>query len=135
MTRKIIAVLLCLGGTVLAAAPALAGLQLGERPITRAEVIAAVKKQFAEMDTNHDGFISRSEFEAYHAAEEKMPDGNRGLTHIGRGWFDRSDTNGDGRISPSEAQARALELFDMADANHDGVASIEEQRLAQLFVK
>lgn len=135
MTGKILVPLLCLGGTLLVASPALAGLQLGERPIRRSEVVAAVKKEFAQMDTNHDGFISPGEFEAFHDAEQRMPDGNRGLTHIGRSWFERSDANGDGRVSLSEADNRALELFDMADANHDGTASIEEQSLAQLFVK
>ena len=135
MTRKTLVALLSLGGLLAAIAPAQAGLQLGERPIKRTEVIAAVKQQFAEMDTNHDGAISPNEFEAYHDAEQHMPDQNRGLTHIGRSWFERADTNGDGRVSPAEAQARALEMFDMADANRDGVASVSEQSLAQLFVK
>jgi len=131
MTKTIFTALAALS----AATAAQAGLQLGERPITRAEVIATVKKQFAQMDTNHDGSISESEFEAYREVQARMPDEGRGLTHIGRSWFERSDTNGDGRISLTEAQGRPLELFDMADANHDGVASVSEQSLAQLFVK
>jgi len=118
-----------------AASAAQAGLQLGERPITRAEVIATVKKQFAQMDTDHNGSISESEFEAYREVQSRMPDEGRGLTHIGKSWFDRSDANGDGRISPAEAQSRPLELFGMADANGDGVASVSEQSLASLFVK
>jgi len=118
-----------------AASAAQAGLQLGERPITRAEVIATVKKQFAQMDTDHNGSISESEFEAYREVQSRMPDEGRGLTHIGKSWFDRSDANGDGRISPAEAQSRPLELFGMADANGDGVASVTEQSLASLFVK
>ncbi|RYD89826.1 MAG: hypothetical protein EOP61_30815 [Sphingomonadales bacterium] len=117
------------------ASAAQAGLQLGERPITRGEVISTVKKQFAQMDRNHDGAIGPDEFEAYRELQAQMPDQGRGLTRIGRSWFERSDTNGDGRVSLSEAQGRPLELFGMADANGDGVASVSEQSLAALFVK
>jgi len=131
--RKSVALLIV--GTLCAASLAQAGLQLGERPISRAEVIAAVKRQFAEMDGNHDGKVSQEEFERYREIQAALPDQGRGLTHIGRSWFERCDTDGDGRVSLQEAEARPLELFDMADANHDGVASIAEQSVAQLFVK
>ena len=118
-----------------AASAAQAGLQLGERPISRSEVISTVKKQFARMDENGNGSISRDEFLAYRDYQAGLPDQGRGLTRITKSWFDRSDENGDGRISPGEAQSRPLELFGMADANGDGVASISEQSLAALFVK
>ena len=132
MTRTMIVALLSLSA---AATAAQAGLQLGERPISRSEVIATVKKQFAVMDLNRDGAISPDEFEAYREKQAAMPDQGRGLTRIGRSWFERSDVDGDGRVTPSEAQGRPLELFDMADANRDGVASVAEQSVAALFVK
>ena len=131
MTRTIVVALLSLS----AASAAQAGLQLGDRPISRSEVIATVKKQFAEMDLNRDGGISPSEFEAYREKQAQMPDQGRGLTRIGRSWFERSDVDGNGKVTASEAQGRPLELFDMADANGDGVASISEQQVAALFVK
>jgi hypothetical protein len=112
-----------------------AGLQLGERPIARSEVISTVKKQFARMDLNRDGSIDYEEFLAYREVQAQMPDQGRGLTRIGKSWFERSDEDGNGRISPGEAQGRPLELFGMADANGDGVASVSEQSLAALFVK
>ncbi|RYG27701.1 MAG: hypothetical protein EON93_19985 [Burkholderiales bacterium] len=112
-----------------------AGLQLGDRPISRAEVIATVKKQFAQMDTNRNGSISQDEYQAYREYQAMLPDGGRGLTKIGRSWFERSDEDGDGRITLREAQGRPLELFGIADANGDGVASVNEQQLAALFVK
>ena len=87
------------------------------------------------MDRNHDGTISEDEFMAYRDYQATLPDQGRGLTHIGKSWFDRSDDNGDGRISLREAQGRPLQLFGMADANGDGVASVNEQSLAALFVK
>lgn len=131
MTRTVIFALL----SFTAASAAQAALQLGERPISRTEVIATVKKQFAVMDLNHDGGISPDEFEAYREKQAAMPDQGRGLTRIGRSWFERSDVDGDGRVTLSEARGRPLELFDMADANRDGVASVAEQSVAALFVK
>jgi hypothetical protein len=131
MTKTIIVALLSLS----AASAAHAGLELGQRPITRAEVATVAKKQFAEMDANKDGSISPDEFERYREVQNAQPDQGRGLTHIGRSWFDKCDTNGDGKVSLSEAQARPLGLFDMADANRDGVASLTEQSMAMLFIK
>lgn len=118
-----------------AASAAQAGLQLGQRPITRAEVTTTAKKQFAEMDANHDGAVSPEEFERYRAVQNAQPDQGRGLTHIGRSWFDKCDENGDGRISQAEAVARPLGLFDMADVDRNGVASLSEQSMAMLFIK
>ncbi|WP_235537525.1 EF-hand domain-containing protein [Sphingomonas sp. Root1294] len=118
-----------------AATAAHAGLELGQRPITRTEVATVAKKQFAEMDADKDGSVSPDEFQRYREVQNAQPDQGRGLTHIGRSWFDKCDTNGDGKVSLSEAQARPLGLFDMADANRDGVASLSEQSLAMLFIK
>lgn len=118
-----------------AASAAQAGLQLGERPISRTEVISAAKKQFAEMDSNRDGTVSLDEFESYREVQNARPDRGRGLTHIGRSWFDKCDSDGNGRVSQSEAVGRPLGLFDMADVNRDGVASLQEQSMAMLFVK
>lgn len=133
MNRTILAAALAIAAA--AAAPVQAGLQLGERPISRSDVVSTVKQQFAEMDLNHDGAISQEEFEQYRERQAAMPDQGRGLTHIGRSWFDRSDVDANGRISLNEAEARPLELFDMADANRDGMASVAEQSVASLFVK
>lgn len=128
---KIILTLAALG----LAGAAQAGLQLGERPITRSEVITVAKKQFVEMDANRDGSVSPDEFERYREKQNAEPDQGRGLTHIGRSWFDKCDENGDGRISQAEAVARPVGLFDMADVNRDGVASLSEQQMAMIFIK
>lgn len=129
--KKIAVALLALGS----ASMAQAGLQLGERPITRGEVIATVKKQFARMDINRNGSISQDEFLAYRDYQASLPDRGRGLTKIGRSWYERSDEDRDGNITLREAQGRPLELFGIADSNGDGVASIDEQSLAALFVQ
>ena len=107
---------------------------LPDRPITRAEVIAGLKRQFAAMDANHDGTISRDEFEAYHA-RQAAGGGDAGLfAHVGSHWFDKADANGDGRVTPAEAEARPLQLFDMADADHDGTVSLAERKIALMMM-
>lgn len=132
--RSMIFAPLAIAATIFSFVPAFAqaDLTLGERPIKRAEVIAFVKKQFAEMDTNRDGQVSEAEFQAY---REKQPDdGKRGIGHIGGRWLEKTDTDGSGRVSLEEAIARPLKMFDMADMNGDGVASVEEQSMAQLLM-
>ncbi|MDB5687819.1 MAG: hypothetical protein JWR77_2408 [Rhizorhabdus sp.] len=108
---------------------------LGERPIKRAEVMTGVKSQFAEMDRNHDGAVSPAEFAAYRAKQAAQPDGGAGLFRVGSHWFERTDTNGDGRVTIAEAQVRPLQMFDMADANRDGTASVDEQSMAMMLMK
>jgi hypothetical protein len=108
-------------------------LELGQRPIKRAEVISGSKAQFAVMDMNHDGAVDDAEFQGYRARQAELPDGGAGLYHIGGRWFGKCDTNGDGRVTLAEAQARPLQLFDLADANGDGIASIAEQKLAMML--
>src|SRR5687768_3533778 len=133
MTRYMLAALIAVA-TQTAATPALAqsGIALGERPIRRAEVTSFVQRQFAQMDTNRNGSVSPAEHQAYRARQASKA--QTGLGHIGRSWFEKSDADGDGRISPAEAQARPLQFFDLADVDNDGVATVREQSLASLLL-
>ncbi len=106
--------------------------ELPDRPITRAEVRTALDQQFKAMDSNHDGQVSRDEFDAY---REKQAAGEvssplPAFAHVGSRWFEKSDANGDGMVTPAEAAARPLKFFDMADSNQDGVLSVKERNLA-----
>ncbi len=121
----------------LLAAPAVAqtAQQFPDRPIARTEVIAVVKRQFAAMDTNHDGVVTRPEFEAFRAHQSPAPpSGVDALAHIGGHWFERADANQDGRVTLDEALARPLQLFDLADVNKDGVVSVQERRVAMALM-
>jgi Ca2+-binding EF-hand superfamily protein len=122
--------------------------------------------RFDKLDANHDGSISRSEFDGAMAARaehrreggpgmgngrmgrgadrEAMRDGaprggrmaHRGGGMGGMGGFganmlERLDSDHDGRVSLAEAQARALAMFDRADANRDGTVTQDERRAAR----
>jgi len=132
MTKIEITLLLALSAAVAAPAMAQDSIALGERPIRRAEVAAFVDKQFAVMDANRDQKISPAEFETFHARQP--PKARSGLGHVGGRWFEKTDANSDGKVTLAEARARPLQLFDMADVNRDGTASVNEQSMAMLFM-
>jgi len=117
---------------------------------------------FDRLDTNHDGSISRQEFMASRpevreqrvmimrgpdgAAGAPMPppmDGHpgtnmdmhmrhmggmdMGMAGFGGQMFEMADANHDGRVSLGEAQTAALAHFDKADLNHDGKITPDER--------
>jgi Ca2+-binding EF-hand superfamily protein len=118
----------------LVAAPAFAqgAADLPDRPIARTEVIAVVKRQFAAMDANHDGIVTEAEFEAYRA--HQVPGEGGPFGHVGGHWFEHADAQGNGRVTLAEAEAHPLQLFDMADVNHDGVVSVQERKMATMMM-
>lgn len=113
----------------------------------------AMQKTHANLDTNQDGVIERSEAAA-HPRMAAMFDrldrngdgkleaterpGKHGRTDKGRhgrhgsgvmGWAVQLDTDGDGRVSRIEAaDSRMAERFDQMDANRDGYLVASELR-------
>lgn len=85
------------------------------------------KQQFQTADTNNDGKLSKQEAKA---ASEKL---NGGLA-VSRGSFDRmwrsADTNGDGALSQNEDLAYHDKMFRQADRNSDGRLTKAEVRHA-----
>jgi len=124
MTKTLALLALALGATVASAQ------DLPDRPITRAQVIAAAKLQFQKIDANHDGIVTHAEFDAYRARQAAAGGDENPFTHVGGHWFDHADPNGNGRVTLEQAEQHPLELFDMADMNHDGVISPTEARMA-----
>ena len=99
-------------------------------------------RMFDRLDANHDGMISREEFDRAHAMTGG-PEGPRGM-EMGppppggpggpegpRGHGMRMMFAGDGPVTLEQMRARALERFDRADANHDGVLTADERRAAR----
>lgn len=108
---------------------------------SRADVPAHVKKMFATLDLNHDGFVTRDELAASEARfDERMA---KAAPKRAARMFDRMDTDHDGKVTLAEVQAersarlaargrqakpsRALpSLFRLADSNRDGVVTRAE---------
>jgi Ca2+-binding EF-hand superfamily protein len=90
---------------------------MSDRVMTRDEVVQHVRKLFARLDVNKDGFLTKDELEAMHnkmmgvhGAMEGRP-GEHGFQHPDRAaMFDRLDTNHDGSISRQEFMAAQPQL-------------------------
>jgi len=90
---------------------------MSDRVMTRDDAVRHVRELFAKLDTNHDGFITREELEAFH---HKMA----GMEGMGRDMAQRF------REHPLPVPDRAA-MFDKLDTNHDGVISRQEYMTAR----
>ena len=88
----------------------------------RAQLAARVKAAFNQLDTNKDGQLSLQEFSASVPAIKVSDTPQQALQKL--------DTNKDGKISAAEFRAPKIVAFDRADANKDGVLTMEEARRA-----
>ena len=105
-----------------------------DSPMHKPSFISAEGITFKSMDTDNDGAISRSEFDAYYAKHNEK-------------HFTETDTNKDGKLTPDErvptpgapvtGTTHLDKRFNAADANHDGGLDRTEARdmpmLAQYF--
>lgn len=123
------------------AAPATSAPAKGARgDVTRAQMLAEVRQVFDRADTNKDGFMSRAEFRVRMGAVlNRTPPGTAGaptkaeaqrLLDAANAAFNAVDTDGNGKLSRTEASRRPLASFDMMDANHDGVLTLAEKAAA-----
>lgn len=72
---------------------------------------------FARLDVNKDGTISREEFKA------TSPQGPRRDV-----WFEANDIDRNGKVDLNEAIAKAERYFERLDADNDGTVTPEEMR-------
>ena len=95
--------------------PALAaqGVPGHHTPITRASVEAMVKTQFAKVDADSDGFVTREEGEAFRGARKAEWEAHRAEWRGER--FAALDANGDGSISRDEFMAPRADRGDRAE--------------------
>ncbi|MEF3081075.1 EF-hand domain-containing protein [Luteimonas sp. SMYT11W] len=87
---------------------------------------------FDAIDTNSDGYLTRSELRTWHAAKsaERRAEGERRFD----AKFREADLNNDGKLSRvevSEKMPRLVERFTWLDENRDGFLSREELRPAR----
>ena len=79
-------------------------------------------QMFDRLDTNHDGFIDETEWNAMRA---RFGGGGGGGPRTGESLLKLLDANGDGKISRDEF-GKILTLFDLLDTDHNGELSQEE---------
>lgn len=81
-------------------------------------------KHFKEMDANKDGQITPDEMQGGHKPSTAR---NDGTTHLDK-RFNTADANSDGGLNKEEANAMPMltAYFDQVDANHDGKVTRQE---------
>lgn len=96
--------------------------------VRKAQIINQREAAFKKLDTNKDGSLSLTEFNAPLVAQP-LPKANA------TPMLTRLDTNKDGKVSAAENRAPAQARFDRLDTNKDGTLSPEEQRARQAAKK
>ena len=99
------------------------------RQANRAE---RMQKRFERMDANKDGSVTLAEMQAAHdkrgeAGEHRGKRGHFGGRHGGRG---QRGEKANATMSKADFQARALQWFDKADADKNGVVTKAERQQA-----
>jgi hypothetical protein len=125
----------------LAAPPKVAAPAPAKGDVTRAQMRAETKRVFDLADTNKNGFMEPAEFrKRMGAVLNRTPPGSPGaptkedaqkMLAAAEAAFKAVDTNGDGKVSLTEASKRPLAAFDSLDANHDGVLTVAEKVAAR----
>jgi Ca2+-binding EF-hand superfamily protein len=93
---------------------------------------------FAAADANHDGTITRAEFDAARAARFTQMDADHNgslsaseMPRWGGAQHVRGDANGDGAVSRAEWDAESARMFSRLDADNNGAISQAELTAAQ----
>ncbi len=94
----------------------------GDGAISKTEFNAFQARHFKRMDANGDGKITRDEMEAWH--KKRM---EKGTTHLDK-RFNAADANHDGGLNREEAKVmpKLSMYFDEVDANKDGKVTRQE---------
>ena len=97
---------------------------MSDHVMTRDEVVAHVRKMFERLDTNHDGYVTREEANAFMGSMDGMREHMEGMRQRMDGMRGRME-NMHFQVRSEGPEDRAA-LFDKLDTNHDGVISREE---------
>jgi Ca2+-binding EF-hand superfamily protein len=103
---------------------------IGQHDAISAQEFADHAKQvFANMDADHDGFLTRDEINAAHMdmlREMYKSPHNPNLDALADAMMARMDTNHEGKISAQEYADAMKSRFDEMDTNHDGKVTRKE---------
>lgn len=89
---------------------------------------ADADEEFVAMDGDHNGQISRAEFDAYHANQPARRYGGMGAIGGMGGREMMAGMRSGGGLVIADTVADALQRFDATDANHDGRVTPDERR-------
>jgi len=95
--------------------------------ITRAEWDNARAQRFAQQDVNHDGQLSADERPHWGGGNGGPPPGG-GEHH---GGMMNADANGDGVVTRAEYDQQSAAMFQHLDTDGDGTISASEQQAAR----
>ena len=97
--------------------------------LTRAEFDAGRAAQFARLDADNNGQLTREEMRAGRGdrGEHRGRRGHRGRGPGGPGGLEGADANNDGNITREEFLARPIAMFERLDANRNGVIEASER--------
>ena len=145
---------------LVAPAPLFAQAAAGAESITRAKVVANAEAEFARVDANKDGQMSRTEIENIQRASitARVNDRNKAMfaeldgdkngqlspTEFANAspapkpdasMVLRVDTNKDGQVSLAEHRGATIDTFAQIDANKDGMITAAEVQVAAAKTK
>lgn len=92
--------------------------------IDRTEFDAQRADHFKTADSNGDGFVSDGEMKAFFEAQHAKMEGRHG--DMGAKFLKRFDTNNDGKVSETEWPDKGRMTFAEVDANSDGAVTADE---------
>jgi Ca2+-binding EF-hand superfamily protein len=116
-----------------------AAAQNAPKPVSRTDYVKNLDNRFAQVDSNHDGFLSAAELATLQQRE--LNQAKNMLQQQAQARFKQLDTNKDGQLSPAEFAAIApairtsetpQQALQALDSNHDGKLSAEEFRAPQV---
>lgn len=125
---------------IASAAFAQANAPAAPKPISKSDFVKTIDGKFNEIDTNHDGFISKQEMVAQEQRAIQLLTQARNQKM--QAEFKQLDTNHDGQLSLQEFMAAAPQVkinetpeqaLAALDTNHDGKLSPDEFRAPQLI--
>jgi Ca2+-binding EF-hand superfamily protein len=93
--------------------------------VTQSEFDASRTARFNALDANDDGQLTREEMRT--GRGERGGHGRRGHHRGMRGGLERADANNDGNITREEFLAGPTQMFARLDDNDDGVISADER--------
>jgi hypothetical protein len=116
-------------GASLTSAPALAQALAGggfmQRDFTRQQAQQMADMMFQQLDTNHDGVLTRAEADQG-AAQFSSPRGGGRIQRMIAQAFGNAQS-----ITLQQFEAQALARFDAQDLNHDGTVTAAERQQAR----